>query len=170
MKTFLRGLALATFLAVTALGAHACSEASAAAPSNSNFTKHENSRWFTGTVNFDGVITETANRLHTPPSTQVLTAGGTILANACGGLKPISSAAAVTTDTTNTFAAPAAANSGCCMSIVNVNASDAITLDTNALFVSAGAANVVLGSGDTVRVCSTGASGKWYQIGATGDN
>ena len=55
------------------------------------------------------------------------------------------------------------------MDVINVGA-NAITLDNNTNFVSAGAGNVVLGAGDTVRVCSTGASGKWYQIGATGNN
>jgi hypothetical protein len=49
------------------------------------------------------------------------------------------------------------------MDVVNIGAEN-ITLDNNANFVSAGAADVVLGAGDTLRVCSTGASGKWYQI------
>lgn len=104
-----------------------------------------------------------------PPAAQTIAAGNIITADSCGGLKEITAAGAVTTDTTNTFTAPAAGNRGCCMSVINIG-SNAITLDNNALFVSAGAADVVLGAGDTVRVCSTGASGAWYQIGATGNN
>lgn len=75
----------------------------------------------------------------------------------------------VTTSTSATFTAPAAGNEGCCMDVINVGAQN-ITLDQNADFLSAGGADVVLGANDTVRVCSTGASGHWYQIGATGNN
>lgn len=106
----------------------------------------------------------------TMPAAQTIGAGGTVAADACGGLKRISSAGVVTTDTTNTFTAPAAANAGCCMDVVNMNAADAITLDNNASFKSAGAADVVLGAYDTVRVCSTGGSGVWLQVAATGNN
>ena len=104
-----------------------------------------------------------------PPTAQTISAGNTIAADACGTLKKITAAGTVTTDTTDTFTAPAAANEGCCMDVANVG-SNAITLDNNALFASAGAADVVLGANDTVRVCSSGASGVWFQIGATGDN
>lgn len=104
------------------------------------------------------------------PATQVIGAGGTIAADACGGIKRISSATAVTTDTTNTFTAPAAANAGCVLNVCNENASDAITLDNNALFQSAAAGNVVVGALDCVQVVSSGGSGKWYQISALQDN
>ncbi len=117
---------------------------------------------------FTGIQTF-AQTIVTPPSAQTIAATNTITADACGGVKQITAAGAVTTNTTNTFTAPATANAGCCMDVINVGA-NAITLDNNANFVSAGAADVVLGAGDTVRVCSTGDSGKWYQIGATGDN
>ena len=103
------------------------------------------------------------------PASQTIAAGNTIAANACGTIKKITAAGGVTTDTTNTFTVPAAANKDCCMDVVNVGA-QAITLDFNGLFVSAGAADVVLGAGDSVLVCSTGASGAWYQIGGTGNN
>ena len=103
----------------------------------------------------------------TPPAVQTIAAGNTITANACGTIKMITSAGAVTTDTSNTFTAPASSNSGCCMDVVNVGSNN-ITLDNNANFFSSGGADVVLGEADSCRVCSSGVI--WYQIGATGDN
>lgn len=105
----------------------------------------------------------------TMPAAETVGAAGTITADACGGIKRITSTAARTTNTTDTFTAPAAGNAGCLMDIINVGGF-AITLDYNANFHAAGAADVVLGSSDTVRVGSTGASGFWYQIGGTGAN
>ena len=101
------------------------------------------------------------------PATQTIAAGGTINADACGGIKRITAADGVTTDTTNTFTAPSSSNLGCCMDIINVGA-QTITLDNNTNFKSASAGNVALGAADTVRVCSTGDA--WYQIGGTGNN
>ena len=116
----------------------------------------------------DGVNSRSVT-ITTAPSAQTIAATNTVAADACGTVKRITSAGAVATDTTNTFTAPAAANANCCMDVVNVGGF-AITLDNNALFNSSWAADVVLGSSDTVRACSTGASGMWYQIGATGNN
>ena len=103
-------------------------------------------------------------------TTQTIAAGNTISADSCGGIKAINAGGAVTTDTTNTFSAPSGSSqlSNCCMDVVNVDDTDAITLDNNALFKSAGGADVVLGAGDTVRVCTDATT--WYQIGATGNN
>ena len=106
------------------------------------------------------------------PATQVLVNGDTVVANACGTLKRVSTNdGTVTTDTTNTFTAPSATNAGCCMDIVNIDtATTSLSLDRNANFKSdnsAGAA-IVLGPHDTVRVCSTGAF--WYQVGDVMDN
>lgn len=101
--------------------------------------------------------------LITPPSSQTIAEGGTITADGCGTTKRITSADPVTTDTTNTFTAPAAANTGCVMFLVNVG-TNTITLDTNALFVSAGAANVAVTANDTLTVVSDGS--KWYQTSA----
>lgn len=112
---------------------------------------------------------ESTGLLVTPPAAQTIAAGNTVAADACGTIKMITAEGAVTTATDNTFTAPGATNAGCCMDVINTGAQN-ITLDNNANFVSAGAADVVLGAGDTVRVCSTGASGKWYQIGPKGDN
>ena len=111
------------------------------------------------------ITPDALSQLAVIPSAEIISAEGTITANACGGVKQITASGEVTTNTTNTFTAPAAANAGCCMDVINVGA-NAITLDENTNFVSAG--NVVLGTGDTVRVCSNGTT--WYQIGATGDN
>lgn len=112
-----------------------------------------------------GAISAETSLILTMPAAETIAAAATITANACGGVKRITAASAVTTNTTDTFTAPAAANSGCVMDVVNVGA-NAITLDYNANFHAAGAANVVLGSSETVRVASTGSGGFWYQIGA----
>ena len=99
------------------------------------------------------------------PTTQTIAAGNTVAADACGSLKLITATGAVTTDTTNTFTAPAAANKGCLMHVCNTGANN-ITLDTNANFKSAGAADVVMTQDDCVTVGSTGGSGVWYQLTA----
>ncbi len=99
------------------------------------------------------------------PAAQTIAAGNTVAGDACGTVKAITSAGAVTTDTTNTFTAPAAGNKGCCMDVINVGSNN-ITLDNNANFVSFGAADVVLTANDAIRVCEyNGASGAWYQTG-----
>lgn len=96
-----------------------------------------------------------------PPSSQTIAAGNTVSADACGGIKQITAAGAVTTDTTNTFTAPAVSNSGCVMHVCNVG-SNTITLDNNANFVSVGAADVTLTASDCVLVGSNGTD--WYQL------
>lgn len=101
----------------------------------------------------------------TPPSSQTIAAGNTIAADGCGTLKRVTSAGAVSTDTTNTFTAPAAGNNGCIMHVCNTGANN-ITLDNNANFKSAGGADVVMTADDCVTVGSTGASGVWYQLTA----
>lgn len=102
-----------------------------------------------------------------PPAAQTIVAGSTIAVNACGTLKRITSAGAVTTDTVNTFAAPDASgagrNDGCIMYVINVGAQD-ITLDANALFVTPGAADVVMTANDAILVASDGT--KWYALTA----
>lgn len=103
------------------------------------------------------------------PATQTIAATDTITADACGTIKPVDSAGAVTTNTTNTFTAPAAANSGCIMHICNVGAQD-ITLDNNANFKSAAAGDITLTASDCVTVGSTGAGGAWFQLTAVEAN
>ena len=105
----------------------------------------------------------------TPPASEAIVHNTTtITANACGSLKQIMVGTVgvnngnATTNTTNTLTAPAAANSGCCMDVVNVETgTDVITLDTNADFITGVGADITLAAGDGVRVCSNGA--EWYQ-------
>lgn len=104
--------------------------------------------------------------IYYPPSTQTIADTNTITDDACGGIKPISSAGSVTTNTTNTFTAASSANRGCCMDVVNVGA-NTINLDENASFQAA-SDPVALGQYDTVRVCND--SSIWYMIGAVGNN
>jgi hypothetical protein len=98
-----------------------------------------------------------------PPSTQTIAAGNTISDSGCGTVKRITSAGAVTTSTTNTFTAPAVGNAGCCMDVVNVGSNN-ITLDVNSNFISKSGSDVVMAANNTVRVCSTGDSGVWYEV------
>lgn len=100
----------------------------------------------------------------TTPATQTIAAGNTVTANACGGLKLITAAGAVTTSTTDTFTAPATANKGCWMFVLNVGA-NAITLDNNAKFTSPGAADVVLAQNEGIIVISDGST-TWYAAAA----
>jgi len=102
------------------------------------------------------------------PVAQTIGSGGTIAADACGGVKRITAIGTYTTDTTDSFTAPAAANKDCYMNVINVS-TNTITIDDNAHFFATGA-NIALGAGDTVRVVSSGAAGAWYQIGTTGNN
>jgi hypothetical protein len=93
------------------------------------------------------------------PAAQTLAAGGTIAADACGGVKAISSASNVTTDTTNTIAAPSTV--GYCKMLVINTGSFQIALDANTLFPLAGsAASLKLDSGGSVWVWSNGSA--WY--------
>ena len=103
-----------------------------------------------------------------PPASEAIAGAATITANGCGTIKQISSTGNQTTSLTDTFTAPAAANTGCCMDVINIDTADTITLDQNAKFLSAGGADVALGPNDTARVCSNGTS--WFQVGATGNN
>jgi hypothetical protein len=102
------------------------------------------------------------------PTGQTIAAGNTVTADGCGGVKRVSSAGAVTTDTTNTFTAPAAANAGCVMRVCNT-AANAITLDANANFKTSGGVDVVLtDADDCVPVGSDGVV--WRQMGAVMSN
>lgn len=100
-------------------------------------------------------------------STQTITAGATISANSCGGMKKISSSGDVTTSTSTTIGTNALTSMDCCMKIVNVGSFN-ITLDNNASTFTNGGADVVLGPNDSADFC--GEVSTWYQIGATGNN
>lgn len=97
------------------------------------------------------------------PNQQAITAGATITADACGTIKPVTSASAVTTNTTNTFTAPAAANNGCTMSVVNVGSNN-ITLDTNSNFPTWNSGDIVLKPNASIIVASAGSGSPWYQL------
>lgn len=101
-----------------------------------------------------------------PPSAQTVVANGIILADACGGVKQITSAGAVATDPTNTFSVPSVstvgtANTGCFMSVVN-SGSSLITLKANATFLTFAGEDINLNAaGGSVWVFSNGAN--WVQ-------
>lgn len=97
------------------------------------------------------------------PATQTLVAGNTVTADACGGLKRISSGGAVTTDTTNTFSAPSPLLGRCVMIVCNVGAST-ITLDKNPLFLVQGGIDLPLPANSCITVGSEGTL--WRQLTA----
>lgn len=107
-----------------------------------------------------GTLTGAPFSVMTTGATQTIADTNTVAADACGGIKRLTSGGAVTTNTTNTFTAPSAANTDCCMRLVNVGAAN-ITLDANANFKTAGAADVVLTPDDTTEVCQVGTA--WYE-------
>ena len=104
-------------------------------------------------------------RVTEPPKVEVIASGGTITVNACGSVKPVSAAGAVTTDTTNTFENPGKGNAGCIMAVCNVG-SQTITLDDNALFDAGG--NVSLTANSCIMVGSTGSV--WYRLSGVVNN
>lgn len=108
-----------------------------------------------GTVDYNGFRA-------TPPSAQTIAAGNVITADACGGLKQVTSAGAVTTDTTNTFTASAAGTTGCFMTVINTGTQN-ITLDNNAEFHTLTGLDIVLAGKNSVLVASNGS--EWYQVG-----
>ena len=91
-----------------------------------------------------------------------IAAAATITANACGGLKRLSTGGAVTTNTTDTFTAPAAANRGCCMKLfLDPGAGGNLVLDANAKFNTLAGTDVTMTTCDMVEVCSDGVD--WTQ-------
>jgi hypothetical protein len=120
-----------------------------------------------GSLTVTGSITPATGMLGVVPSTETVASAATITADACGGIKRITNASAVTTNTTDTFTAPSASLAGCNMFVINVGTST-ITLDANAKFVSAAAGNVAVAANDAVGVACDGS--KWYQTSALLDN
>lgn len=96
-------------------------------------------------------------------STQTVAAGETVSADACGAIKRITSAGAVTTSTTDTFAQFITSGASCIMHVCNVGSNN-ITLDDNARFIAGG--DVVLTANDCVQVGAAGPAGPWYQLSA----
>lgn len=123
--------------------------------------------YFAGNVGI-GNAAPSGRLVVSPPAVETIAAAATITVDACGTVKQIDATANRTTNTTNTFTAPAAANTGCCMDVVNTDTTDTITLDANANFKTIGGADVALGPYDAVRVCSNGTN--WFQINAVAGN
>jgi hypothetical protein len=97
------------------------------------------------------------------PAIQTIATGDTVAADACGGLKRITSAGAVSSSLVNTFTAPATSNIGCRLQVCNVGTNN-ITLDNNPNFKSIGAADIVLTADDCTVVESDGIV--WRSIGS----
>jgi hypothetical protein len=107
--------------------------------------------------------TATAGAWVIMPATQTIGAGGTIAADACGGVKRITAAGAVTTDTTNSITA-ATTVPGCMMLVCNVGTTNTITIDQNALMMLQAGANVALLANSCLGVMSDGVV--WRQSSA----
>jgi hypothetical protein len=117
------------------------------------------------TTNYAAKFSGVNGVLFVPPATQTVASTDTIVADACGGVKNITAAGAVTTNTTDTFTAPAAGNTGCSMMVCNVGATNAITLDKNSHFFTVGGIDLVLLANSCVGVTqSTGT--EWRQTSA----
>lgn len=105
------------------------------------------------------------------PAAQSVLAGlvTTITADVCnGGMKRVTSTGAFSTNTTNTFTAPASAPVDCRMVVCNVG-SNAITLDSNANFIPfLPTSDIELGPGNCVPVVNDGTA--WRQEAAFLDN
>jgi hypothetical protein len=99
------------------------------------------------------------------PTEEVIAEAATITADACGGVKQITTddGGQIWTNTTNTFTAPSAANEGCWMYVCN-SGTDTINLDDNALFEAG--ANIALVEDMCVLVASSGAGGVWHRPAA----
>jgi hypothetical protein len=112
-----------------------------------------------GKLTVTSELTANAMRADAVPTAETIASGGTVTANACGGMKRITAAGAVTTSTTATFTAPATANKGCKMFVYNTGA-NAITLDTQTAYLGVAGANVVLAQNEGVCVINDGTI--WY--------
>ena len=109
--------------------------------------------------------TVTGDSFKTMGATVTVAGSDTIsVAGACGGVLRLNATDNRTTSTTDTFTAPAAANAGCVLYVVN-QGGGAITLDANAKFVCADAANKVLGTNDGVVIVNTGSA--WVCVGSS---
>lgn len=121
-----------------------------------------------GPANFSGPVSMTGGQLTAIPAPQTVAAAFQINADACGGIKQITSAGVVTSSTTTPLPAAAAANSGCMMDIVNVGPASITVKLVAGSYNWNGAADVVLGSSDTFTVGSNGS--QWFEFGTTGNN
>lgn len=96
------------------------------------------------------------------PATQTIAAAGTIASDACGTVKRVTAAGAVTTSTTATFTAPDGTNNGCVMTVCNIGVTNTITLDRQAAFFTLAAADLALAANTCVLVGNDGV--EWRQL------
>ena len=142
-----------------------------------NFTLGNNDAYIKGKLEVDGAayldgnlavagtITQAGQSYSVIVATETIVAASTITANACGGLKRITSASDVTTDTTLTFTRPSSSLAGCSMLVVNVGEAT-IYLDGNALFGVTSAASLPIGPKGSVLVWTDGSvwwHGAWTE-------
>lgn len=120
----------------------------------------------TSTTATIATLTNSTAQYTVVPATQTVTAGFTITADACGGIKRINGVGDLTSDTSNTITAPSSSNAGCRMLIVNVDTVDTFYLDSNALFGVTSAASLPIGPKGSVSVWSDGSvwwHGSWTE-------
>lgn len=110
----------------------------------------------TGTESHSGAITNTGNEYNISPATQTVASGGTVAADACGGLKRITAAAYSALDTTNPIAAPVAGNTGCVMDIINVGSNGIAFPNSSTTFPTTNSATITLLANGSMRVVSDG--------------
>ena len=125
----------------------------------------------TATITDD--LTVTGDIFKTMVATVTVLSGDIIsVAGACGGILRLTATTNVSTALGDTFTAPAAANAGCIIMIVNSGGSGVITLDDNSNFdtglgyPSSGA--IMLGTSDSIIIGSLGT--RWLSFGTVSDN
>src|SRR3990167_3034328 len=118
-------------------------------------------------------LTVTGDSFKTMVATVTVLSGDIIsVAGACGGILRLTATTNVSTALGDTFTAPAAANAGCIIMIVNSGGSGVITLDDNSNFdtglgyPSSGA--IMLGTSDSIIIGSLGT--RWLSFGTVSDN
>ena len=112
-----------------------------------------------------------SNNIVSQNTAQTVAASDVILADKCGGVKKITSASSVTTNTTDTLSRVTQDLDGCRMTILNVG-SYPISLDRNNRFIpgapnTGGAGNVIVTPNTAVDVSAVydEATPKWYALG-----
>jgi len=126
-------------------------------------TLHVNGDTYVGSGATVSTFTATGMVRPNVPATEVISGGGTITADACGGFKRLTSGGVVTTSTTDTFTdATSEAVNGCIMHVCNIGGNN-ITLDDNAKTVLLGG-DIVLAPNSCVIVGASTNTGVWYQM------
>lgn len=117
------------------------------------------------TVEFTTIRSVFKNGFLVQMPTQVIASGGIITADACGGLKRVSAAGAVSTDATNAITTPATSNYGCHLDVCNVGA-NTITVKHSTNTKTSTGADLALAANGCVSFVSTGSAGFWLQTSA----